>query len=92
MTALVDDSCATAPERARLALAGRRAAPAPVLDVPGSHRAWVMVAFLLGTMARETPGAAQALSRDPSAGGVLSASSPGHLLFIWACLYRQRRR
>ena len=28
MTALIDDSCATAPERARLALAGRRARPA----------------------------------------------------------------
>jgi DNA-binding CsgD family transcriptional regulator len=72
MTAVIDESCSTAPERARPALAGRPAAPAPVLDVPGSHRAWVMVAFLLGTMARETPGslAAGHTRRPPAAGAV----------------------
>jgi LuxR family transcriptional regulator, maltose regulon positive regulatory protein len=48
MTALIDDSCSTTPQRARLA---------PVL-----------VAFLLGTMAREMPGGpAAGLARRPPA-------------------------
>jgi LuxR family transcriptional regulator, maltose regulon positive regulatory protein len=73
MTALIDESCSTAPERARLALAGRPAAPAPALDGPGSHRAWVMVAFLLGTMARETPGSpAAGHTRRPSAAAAVA--------------------
>jgi len=74
MTALIDDSCSTAPERDRLAQAGRlpAPAPAPVLDGPGSHRAWVMVAFLLGMMARETPAnpAAGHAQRPPATAAV----------------------
>jgi LuxR family transcriptional regulator, maltose regulon positive regulatory protein len=56
MTALIDDSRPIAPARQAAA-----PVPAPAPDGPASHRAWLMVAFLLGTMARETLG-------DPATG------------------------
>jgi ATP/maltotriose-dependent transcriptional regulator MalT len=56
MTALIDDSRSIAPVRRAAA-----PVPAPAPDGPASHRAWLMVAFLLGTMARETLG-------DPATG------------------------
>jgi DNA-binding CsgD family transcriptional regulator len=79
MTALIDDSCSAAPERARLGLAGRPAAPAtaPVPDGPGIHRAWVMVAFLLGTMARDTPGIPAAGHAQPPPAALAVALTQG---------------
>jgi DNA-binding CsgD family transcriptional regulator len=59
MTAMISDSCARAPGK------GERPATAaltPLLDGPGAHRVWVVAAFLLGAIARETLG-------DPAAAG-----------------------
>src|SRR5260370_1662738 len=51
----------------------------PLPDVPGAYRAWVVAAFLLGTIARDTLG-------DPDAAGralqrALDLAEPDQLLF-----------
>jgi DNA-binding CsgD family transcriptional regulator len=60
--------------RPRLALGSRPATamPTPLPEAPAAYRAWVVAAFLLGTIARDIPGdpdaAGRALQRGQSTG------------------------